>query len=767
MNDQEIIAKYKKYEPFFGNWYIKSFVGEGGFAKVFEIVRNDFGSEYTSALKVITVSKTKTEIQSMRSEGMSDAEIRESMYRIVEDTVKEIQLMYKLKGNGNIVGYEDHAVVEHEDGAGWDIFIKMEFLTSIGAYIKEQKGMLSKRNIIKLGIDICKALEACQLYNIIHRDIKADNIFISKGGEFKLGDFGIARVIEKNDMELSKKGTSTYMAPEVYKGQTYTSMVDIYSLGMVLYRLLNNNRVPFLPPYPQPISLDDRDKALMLRMSGEKLPKPAQAESGRLTEIVLKACAFRPEERYSSPMLMRQELEAILQDEKEVTNDEPIMIYEEDRVNSEFSFGNSSFGNNEEEMTGATEILKDEDDAVQKGATVNRAADIKILCKNCGNTISRDAAFCPICGQSQREEGAVKKKSKEKKVLPVVGISVAVLALVLIIGVVIGTIIHYSSQNNAAENEVVKADTDNEIEDIKEIEEETVEPGKKDEKPEKVEEEEPVDRHELSENILMVEPHEALNEDIPVLGSDVARKDILSITFLDALDTMPPNAWDVSADRNGYVMAWVEPVSGGYNLYIGGEGGVMANEDASYLFANYSNLNEINFNHSFHTEQVTNMAAMFYECSGLTRLNLTNFDTSNVTDMFQMFWGCDNLTLLDLRNFDTSKVETMQGMFSGCSGLTSLEVSSFDTSNVSNMGGMFSHCSGLTSLDVSNFNTSKVTQMKGMFFSCTGLTSLDLSSFDTSRVESTANMLYECDNLTNIDLSNFSAKQISQMREGY
>ena len=227
MTDHEMIERYKKYEPFFGNWHIKRFIGEGGFAKVFEISRNDFGNEYIAALKIITVSKTRTEIDSMRSEGMTYAEIRDSLRGIVEDTVNEIQLMYKLKGNGNIVGYEDHEVKEHEDGMGWDILIKMEFLTSLGGHIREQKGQVARREVIKLGIDICKALEACQKYNIIHRDIKADNIFVSKNGDFKLGDFGIARIIERKDMELSKKGTFTYMAPEVYKGQPYTSAVDI------------------------------------------------------------------------------------------------------------------------------------------------------------------------------------------------------------------------------------------------------------------------------------------------------------------------------------------------------------------------------------------------------------------------------------------------------------------------------------------------------------------------------------------------------------
>lgn len=74
--------------------------------------------------------------------------------------------------------------------------------------------------MIRLGIDICKALELCQKYNVIHRDIKPENIFVSGSGDFKLGDFGIARTIERASSGLSKKGTYNYMAPEVYRGKS-------------------------------------------------------------------------------------------------------------------------------------------------------------------------------------------------------------------------------------------------------------------------------------------------------------------------------------------------------------------------------------------------------------------------------------------------------------------------------------------------------------------------------------------------------------------
>ena len=115
---------------------------------------------------------------------------------------------------------------------------------------------------------------------------------------------------------LSKKGTYNYMAPEVYRGNEYGFGVDIYSLGIVLYRLLNKNRLPFLPPAPDPITYHNRESALVKRMSGEAFPQPFYAE-GRLAEIVLKACAFSPKDRYSSPAQMRQELEAILYDQED------------------------------------------------------------------------------------------------------------------------------------------------------------------------------------------------------------------------------------------------------------------------------------------------------------------------------------------------------------------------------------------------------------------------------------------------------------------
>ena len=290
-------------------WSITRLLGEGSYGRVFEIERAEFAQTYRAALKVITVPQSKAEIESILSEGMSTPQAEAYFHGIVEELMHEFSIMFKLKGTANVVSCEDLRVLEHPDGIGWDILIRMELLHPLLPYVYQHP--MARRDIIRLGIDICKALELCQRYNIIHRDIKPENIFISDNRDYKLGDFGIARTIERTTSGLSKKGTYSYMAPEVYAGREYGFSVDTYSLGLVLYRMLNKNRGPFLPQPPEAITFSSREQALARRMSGEPLPRPFYGE-GRLGEIVLKACAFDPKDRYSSPQQLRQELEAIL-----------------------------------------------------------------------------------------------------------------------------------------------------------------------------------------------------------------------------------------------------------------------------------------------------------------------------------------------------------------------------------------------------------------------------------------------------------------------
>ena len=305
---------YKQYEPFFGSWKIVRLIGEGTYGKVFEICRSEYGIEEKAALKIISIPASKSEYNSVLTDCMDELSATEYFRNYMQEMIREISLMSKLKGNSYIVCYEDHEVKSRTETVGWDIMIRMELLTPLNEYTRE-KGTLGKDEVIHLGIDICKALEVCQKYDIIHRDIKPENIFVADYGNFKLGDFGIARIASQTSGASTRAGTNAYMAPEIYRGEHYGKTVDLYSLGLVLYRLLNDNRLPFMPQYPTPLRFQDRENAQAMRLSGAPIPAPAHADPV-LANVIAKACAYNAEDRFSSATDMRLSLESLLQPEK-------------------------------------------------------------------------------------------------------------------------------------------------------------------------------------------------------------------------------------------------------------------------------------------------------------------------------------------------------------------------------------------------------------------------------------------------------------------
>ena len=286
-------------------WQIEKQLGKGSYGTVYQAVRRDNNVESYAAIKIISIPSDKSEVDSLRSEGLDIDGTRTYFKGIVDDFVSEIQLMETLKGVQNIVSVEDYKVVEKKDCIGWDIYIRMELLMPFNTYVCDKK--LTEEEVIKLGCDICTALEICGKRNIIHRDIKPENIFVNDFGYFKLGDFGIARKMENMTGGLSQKGTFNYMAPEVANSNAYDSRVDTYSLGIVLYRLLNNNKLPFLVTDKQLLNPNERKQAVERRILGESLPTPCNA-SPEMADLILRACAYDPNMRFASATEMKQAL---------------------------------------------------------------------------------------------------------------------------------------------------------------------------------------------------------------------------------------------------------------------------------------------------------------------------------------------------------------------------------------------------------------------------------------------------------------------------
>ncbi|MBO6159498.1 MAG: protein kinase, partial [Firmicutes bacterium] len=292
--------------PTWPGWENVRLIGKGSFGAVYEIQRDVFGTLEKAALKVISIPQSESDVAELQADGYDMASISERYNSYLKEIVNEYSLMAALKGNSNIVDCDDLHYTQHEDGIGWDILIKMELLEPV---TKVFTGDISEEQAIRLGKDICQALILCKKRNIVHRDIKPQNIFISRDGVFKLGDFGIAKVAESTTTG-TKTGTYRYMAPEVYNNRPYGGAADIYSLGMVLYWMLNEKRSPFLPLPPRVPSAQMEEDAKYRRFAGEAIPEPAHGTDA-LKRIVLKACAFDPENRYKQPEEMLQDLEQL------------------------------------------------------------------------------------------------------------------------------------------------------------------------------------------------------------------------------------------------------------------------------------------------------------------------------------------------------------------------------------------------------------------------------------------------------------------------
>ena len=306
------MARFDNIKIPWSGWKIVKEIGKGSYGTVYEIERqNRKGTEY-AALKVITIPKDENEYDEMLIKAGYE---EQAVGNIIRDKLlaveKEYAVMREMRGNSNIVSCDDFAYSENKDGSGYTVFIRMELMKSLQSIIKDKRRAherFTEGEVIKLGKDICSALSVCEAKNITHRDIKPENILVSRTGNYKLADFGIARTMD-HTTTATMAGTRPYMAPEILKLERYGTTVDIYSLGLVMYWIMNGYRMPFEPQNKIPTG-DDTAAALMKRLSGEKLPAPFSA-SRELSSVILKACAYKSYNRYRSASEMLKALEGV------------------------------------------------------------------------------------------------------------------------------------------------------------------------------------------------------------------------------------------------------------------------------------------------------------------------------------------------------------------------------------------------------------------------------------------------------------------------
>lgn len=280
--------------PEFNGWQAVRSLGSGSCGETFEIFRDDgFGLAEHGALKVLHVA----------CEPDGDAGEHERLRAQVETLARQMRAAGALGEHRNILPCRDHAIRARSDGSGWDVYVRSELSTPLDTYLRTHT--YGEGDVARLGAGICSALEACRSRGVIHGDIKPQNIFVSGGNfedalDFRLGDFGMAPF-------AASDVTNDFAAPEVLCGEPCSAETDLYSLGMVLYWMLNERRIPFVPLPPAGVSGSDLAIARDMRLRGDPLPPPLHG-SAALQAVVMRAVADHPADRFASPAEFRTAL---------------------------------------------------------------------------------------------------------------------------------------------------------------------------------------------------------------------------------------------------------------------------------------------------------------------------------------------------------------------------------------------------------------------------------------------------------------------------
>lgn len=230
----------------------------------------------------------------------------ENLERRAAEVRQEIAALEQLRDCATVVTLYDTAwmpLYDHDALVGWDVLLRMERLDCVAELLREGE-TLTISEVRTLAWDIAAALAAAHQLGVIHRDVKPANLYRTAHGRFQLGDFGIARHCRTGIME-TMTGTAAYMAPEVARGDVYDSRVDLYSLGIVLYQLLNGGQLPLTDEHT---SFAQRETAVRRRWQLNRLPPPPQGDR-RLKRIVLRCCASQAQKRFPSAEALLRALE--------------------------------------------------------------------------------------------------------------------------------------------------------------------------------------------------------------------------------------------------------------------------------------------------------------------------------------------------------------------------------------------------------------------------------------------------------------------------
>lgn len=218
-----------------------------------------------------------------------------------EDYTGELEILQQLSRQEGFLPCEGYQAASSQDHIGFDIYILSQYRRSLERQFSKKE--FTHLDALNLGLDICSALTACRRNGYLYVNLKPDNIFVTENGEYKISDLGFVKLNGLKYAAMSDAYLSEYTPPEIT--DAYSSInetLDVYALGMILYRIYNGGTLPENKEQP--------------------LPAPQYADE-ELSAILLKACSLNPEDRYESPIQMGQMLVSYMQ--KNGASDTPIV----------------------------------------------------------------------------------------------------------------------------------------------------------------------------------------------------------------------------------------------------------------------------------------------------------------------------------------------------------------------------------------------------------------------------------------------------------
>lgn len=293
MKEARHLAELKLISPLLSNMELVRCLSERGGTSVY-IVKST-RSDQSYILKHISVPESQKQVDALIYTGAAASKEDAQKYyeQVVSDYQKELETLEALASSPNLSCYRSYQIAPKEEGIGYDVYLLTELRQTLSDYIAQTP--MTHVCAVNLAMDLCNALIDLRAVGLIHRDVKPSNIFLSPQGHFVLGDLGIAKISELKYCSMPEHMLSSYSAPELFDLiGSIEPTTDIYSTGLILYRIYNGNHGPFEDETTSPKAADRR------RVTGEALPAPMYADY-ELTEIVLKACAFQPKDRYQTP----------------------------------------------------------------------------------------------------------------------------------------------------------------------------------------------------------------------------------------------------------------------------------------------------------------------------------------------------------------------------------------------------------------------------------------------------------------------------------